>query len=133
MNYSVAWLFENIIVDVIVNIIMDEIYPFFIHDVIKKVFEIFWDIFIWKFLCMFPWSRFQIVYNKYSFLHYLQCSTSSWVQSCITALLHSFHIYVFVHCHNKVLLWHFSCSFYVLLFYYHVFMVQHGFNLTSCT
>jgi hypothetical protein len=41
MNYSVAWLFENIIVDVIVNIIMDEIYPFFIHDVVKKVFEIF--------------------------------------------------------------------------------------------
>jgi hypothetical protein len=41
MNYNNAWLFVNIIVDVIISIIMDENYPLFIHDVVKKVLEIF--------------------------------------------------------------------------------------------
>jgi DMSO reductase anchor subunit len=41
MNCSNAWLFASIIVDVIVNIMMDEIYPLFIHDVVRKVLEMF--------------------------------------------------------------------------------------------
>jgi hypothetical protein len=41
MNCSNAPLFANIIVDVIVNMMMDEIYPLFIHDVIRKVLEVF--------------------------------------------------------------------------------------------
>jgi hypothetical protein len=41
MNCSNAWFFANIIVDVIVNIMMDEIYPLFIHDVVRKVLEVF--------------------------------------------------------------------------------------------